>query len=294
MADEPLFLGIDGGATRCRARVETPSGATAGEGEAGSANPRHGPDDARAAILAATGQALAAAGLGGEAMGRLHAGLGLAGVGQAADRRLFLAWAHPFRSLTLATDAEVACLGAHGGGDGAVIVVGTGSCGVAMVAGRTTRIGGWGFPVSDHAGGAWIGLSAVRRALLAHDGVIRRSRLTRAVMARFADDPEQVVAWQSTAKPADYGTLAPLVFDHARDRDREAVRIVRTAAGDVDRMAIRLSKAGTIRLSLLGGLAGPLRPWLSEGLVALLHEPVGTPLDGALALARQGATTGET
>ena len=287
VADSPLYLGIDGGATRCRARLQTAAGATVGEGLAGSANPRHGQDDARAAILAATRQALEGAGLDAGAVDRIHAGLGLAGVGQAADRHRFLTWAHPFRSCVLMTDAEVACLGAHGGGDGAVIVLGTGSCGVAMVAGQVTRIGGWGFPVSDQASGAWIGLSAVRRALLAHDGMAEPTALTGAVMTVFDGDPERVVAWQSTAGPADFGRLAPLVFEHGAAGDAEAAVILSDAANDVAQMASRLRSAGAPRLSLLGGLAAPIGPWLPGDLTANLQAPQGDPLSGALLLARR-------
>ena len=287
MADSPLYLGIDGGATRCRARLQTAAGATVGEGLAGSANPRHGQDEACDAILAATRQALDGAGLGADAMDRIHAGLGLAGVGQVADRNRFLAWAHPFRSCSLMTDAEIACLGAHGGSDGAVIVLGTGSCGVAMVAGQVTRIGGWGFPVSDQASGAWIGLSAIRRALLAHDGMAGPTALTNAAMAMFDGDPEQVVAWQSTATPADYGRLAPLVFEHGAAGDAQATAILHDAANDVVQMVECLRAAGALRLSLLGGLAGPIGPWLPDHLTANLQAPRGDPLSGALLLARR-------
>ncbi len=287
LTDTALYLGIDGGATRCRARLQTAAGVTVGEGLAGPANPRHGQAAACEAILAATHHALQAADLTETAAGRIHAGLGLAGVGQAADRRQFLNWAHPFRSCALMTDAEIACLGAHGGEDGAVIVLGTGSCGVAMVAGQVMRVGGWGFPVSDQASGAWIGLSAVRRALLAHDGIVDPTALTKAVMATFDTDPEQVVAWQTTAGPADYGRLAPLVFEHGAAGDAEAAAILRNAAADVAQVAERLWASGARRLSLLGGVVGPMGPWLPDRLKENLDAPMGDPLSGALLLARR-------
>ncbi len=287
LTDTALYLGIDGGATQCRARLQTAAGETIGEGLAGPANPRHGQAAACQAILAATHHALDAAALTATAVDRVHAGLGLAGVGQAADRRQFLEWAHPFQSYALMTDAEIACLGAHGGEDGAVIVLGTGSCGIAMVAGQVTRIGGWGFPVSDQASGAWIGLSAVRRALLAHDGIVDPTALINAVMTTFDNDPEQAVAWQSTAGPADYGRLAPLVFEHGGAGDAEAAAILRDAATDVAQMAERLRATGAPRLSLLGGLAEPIDPWLPDSLTENLDAPMGDPLSGALLLARR-------
>ncbi|MBI4724482.1 MAG: N-acetylglucosamine kinase, partial [Rhodomicrobium sp.] len=46
-----LLLGIDGGGTRCRARLCTMSGAVIGEGVAGPANIRLGLEESFAAVL---------------------------------------------------------------------------------------------------------------------------------------------------------------------------------------------------------------------------------------------------
>ena len=117
--------------------------------------------------------------------------------------------------------------------------------------------------------------------------MIDPTALTAAVMARFDDDPERVVAWQSSAKPAHYGELAPLVFENARAGDAEAVAILHTAVADVAVLAERLLAADAPRLSLLGGLAVPLSPWLPESLTSRLSPPAGDPLAGALLLARR-------
>ena len=53
---------------------------------------------------------------------------------------------HPFRNATITTDARAACVGAHRGRDGGIIIVGTGSIGWADVDGRQYRVGGWGLP----------------------------------------------------------------------------------------------------------------------------------------------------
>ncbi|NBC34270.1 MAG: N-acetylglucosamine kinase [Alphaproteobacteria bacterium] len=281
------FLGVDGGGSGCRARLTDRAGIVLGEGRGGPANPRIDLNGAMAAIIEAADAALAAAGLPGTTRARVHAGLGLAGVGQQREFERLLARPHPFAGRALATDAHVACLGAHGGGDGAVLVVGTGSCGHALTGGRRVRIGGWGFPVSDQGSGAWLGLEALRAALQAHDGLIDMPPLTAAVMARFDDDPEQVVAWLDEARPRDYAGLAPLVIDHAAAGDPLAVGLMRQAAADVAGMAGRLLGLGVPRLCLLGGLAPALAPWLPRDLRDRLSEPLGDALDGALMLARQ-------
>lgn len=286
--NEPLLLGVDGGATTCRARIVDGKGDTLGEGRAGTANPRYGLAAAFAEILTATGLALTDAGLPGSAIASLHAGLGLAGTGQRRDREAVLAHPHPFAALALETDAHVACLGAHGGRDGAILILGTGSCGWAILAGQPHRIGGLGFPISDHGSGAWLGLSTIRRAILAHDGVEPATPLSKAVMGRFDDDTDAAVLWQSTAQPKDYAALAPLVIEHAAAGDPLATALMQAAADEAALLAEALLATGAARLVLMGGLAPHLQPWLSAGLQAKIVDPEGDALDGAILLARQG------
>ena len=102
----PLFLGIDGGATTCRARIVDAGGATLGEGRAGTANPLRGLETAFAEILAAARQAMDAAGRPEAELANLHAGLGLAGTGQRRDHDAVLTHPHPFASIALATDGR--------------------------------------------------------------------------------------------------------------------------------------------------------------------------------------------
>lgn len=282
-----LFLGIDGGATTCRARIVDAKGTTLGEGEAGTANPRFGLEAAFGEILDATRGAMAAAGLPEGALADLHAGLGLAGTGQRRDHDAVLAHPHPFATIALATDAHTACLGAHAGADGAILILGTGSCGWAIVGGEPRRIGGLGFPISDHGSGAWLGLTAIRRSLLAVDGIEPETALTRAVLARFDDDTDTAVAWQSEAQPRDYAALAPLVIDHAGDKDPLAVELMRASAAEATLLADALLATGVGRLALMGGLAPHTRPWLPTHLQDSIVEPSGDALDGAILLARQ-------
>lgn len=286
---EPLFLGVDGGATSCRARLTAADGRVLGEGWAGSANPRWGFDAAIAEILSATQAALVAAGLDDGALARIHAGLGLAGTGQRREREQVLAWPHPFASMTLETDAHAACLGAHAGGDGAILIVGTGSCGCAIVGGVETRVGGWGFPASDHGSGAWIGLEAVRRALLAHDGVVPRTALAEQVLDRFGHDPEAVVTFSLTAHPRDWAAFAPMVVAAADERDAMACALLAAAAADLAAMIDALLATGARRLCLMGGLAEPLTPWLPPPQRGVLVAPDGDAMAGALLMARRGA-----
>src|SRR5262249_23472107 len=160
-----LLLGVDGGGTRCRARLATPAGDVLGAGAGGPANIRVGLDESFAAILAAAAECLHGAGLPQSALGRTRACLAHSG----ADATGAPARPTRSRAAIVVSDAHAACVGAHGGEDGGVIIVGTGSIGWAIVQGRAHRVGGWGFPASDEGSGAWLGSEALRRVLWAHD-----------------------------------------------------------------------------------------------------------------------------
>lgn len=284
-----LFVGVDGGASGCRARIADEAGRMLGQGGAGPANPRFGAEAAQAQILAAIRAALAAAGLPDDTMRQLHAGLGLAGAGQERERTAMLRWSHPFPSLALDTDAYAGCLGAHGGADGGTIVLGTGSCGVAIVGGQLWQIGGWGFPISDQASGAWLGLEAIRHALMADGGAFPATALDGAVLARFDGQPVRAVDWMGEATSRHYAEFAPLVIDAAAAGDATAVALMRQAAADCTLMIAALERRGAPAVALLGGLAPILQPWLAPEIAARLATPRGDNLDGALIMARRGA-----
>ncbi|TJX17797.1 MAG: N-acetylglucosamine kinase, partial [Mesorhizobium sp.] len=131
------------------------------------------------------------------------------------------------------------------------------------VEGRDLRAGGYGFPISDEGSGADLGLKAVQLALRAHDGRHERTALLAEVMQRFASDPMEAVAWMDRASATDYAALAPMVMRHADQGDPVGRRIVQSAAEQIDTLVRVLFEKGAPRVTLLGGLASPLEPWLS-------------------------------
>src|SRR5919109_389665 len=151
-----LLLGIDGGGGRCRARLCTISGAVLSEGTAGSANVRLGAEQSFASVHEAAVQCMSGAGLSSRDFDRVVACLALAGTSEPSQLEAARAREHPYRKTVFVTDAEAACIGAHGGRNGGVIVIGTGSIGWAELNGRQYRIGGWGgqFRVKEAARGS--------------------------------------------------------------------------------------------------------------------------------------------
>ncbi len=283
--DSPLFLGIDGGGTHCRARLADAGGRTLGEGLGGPSNITTSLDRAAASILEATGAALTAAGLSSADHARIHAGFGMAGGNSPTEAAALAAWDFGFARQTVASDADIACLGAHGGRDGGILILGTGSQGAARIGGRTATVGGWGFALSDTGSGAILGRAAARRALLGHEDVEPSSPFTQAVMSRFADSPATMLAWALKAIPRDWAELAPLVLEHAAAGDPVADALRCDHVADVCRLIDRLVELGADRIALMGGLAAPTRALLPARITGHLVDPAGDALAGALILA---------
>ena len=283
-----LLIGIDGGATRCLARIRDMDGNLLGEGEGGPANIHSDFSLAKQSIRAATKSALAAAGLNESSLKRIHAGLGLAGAGVKTAYSCLLAELTSFASMQLETDAYVAWLGAHQGDDGGIAILGTGSCGLAIVKGRRVAVAGWGPEVSDEAGGQRMGREALRRTLWAYDGRAERSGLTAAILTRFDGDPTQIVTFAAKASSADYARFAPLIFKYAAEQDPLAIALVNEAAAAATSIIDALRAAGAPTVSLIGGLADPLSAWLPRRLCEFLTRPQSDPADGAILMARMG------
>ena len=285
MGKKLLFLGVDGGGTGCRARLADRTGTVLGEGTAGPANIRINLEESIHSVLTAASQCLNQAGV--SFAEPIIACLALAGASEPREAAAAqTACKGRFHHVIVTTDAHAACAGAHAGRNGGIIIVGTGSIGWGVESERSFRVGGWGFPVSDEGGGAWLGCEAVRRALWAHDGRLGWTPLLRAIAAEFDLSPHAIVAWMGTAKPRDFGRLAPYVVEHAASGDPIAQEIMRSAAGHIDAIAARLGDHGAARLSLMGGLAHAIEPWLADETRSRLVPPAGDALDGALRIAR--------
>jgi len=284
---DAIYLGIDGGGSRCRARIEDGNGKLLGEGISGPATTRIGVEKAWRSIMEATEAAAAQAGLKREDFSRLHAGIGLAGLGRRGAEAALKRIANPFASVHFISDGMAACLGAHSGADGAIVVAGTGSVGVGLIDGREIRLAGYGFPISDEGSGADIGLQVVRLALRAADHRGDTSPLLLEVLGAFDHDPYQAVAWSEEARATDYAALAPLVLRHASQGDPIGRRIVERAADAIGDLLDMFLARGIDRLSLVGGLSEAIAPWLTPDLRGRLKRPDADAIAGALLVARR-------
>ncbi len=279
-----LAIGIDGGGSSCRAAVADRSGKILGRGTAGPANILSNLQGSLENIILAAKEALRDAALPPETVSSVSAVVGVAGanVGNYSSR---IEKALPFADGKVVTDALIALQGALGDSDGVIGAFGTGSVYNARRHGTISGIGGWGFIVGDQASGARLGRDLLERSLLAYDKVRRGSALTEKIMAEFENDPEKLVEFAHVSKPKDFARYAPVIFDHANNNDEVAVGIVSEAAAAIGENLDALIWPECPAICLLGGLAKAYRPWLAERHVALLAEPKGDVLQGAVELA---------
>ena len=284
MTTAPLFLGVDGGATRCRARLRDADGRALAEASGTAANIHVDFPAAVAAMRAVVDEALQEAGLVDVHRGAISIGFGLAGFKQGSDQTRVAAAFPGFRLVCAANDATTACIGAHAGADGGLVIAGTGSAAVARVQGRETIIGGRGFALGDDGSGSHIGLDAMRSAMRAFDGLQPAGALTDDIVAEFGGDPVAMMNWARDAKPGDFGAFAPRVFEHAASHDPIALGIVNAAARAIEALIGGVIALGAERVALVGGVGDAMRPYFEPDVAARLSPPLYDPTDGAILL----------
>ncbi|MCW8330133.1 N-acetylglucosamine kinase [Photobacterium sp. SDRW27] len=280
------YVGVDGGGTSCRARICDLTGAILGEAKTGSANILLGGDVAMASIRDAIATAAAQTKLAETDYNHMSVGLALAGAEQKSAWYDFMALPHPYAAMTLNTDAYGACLGAWNGQEGAILIAGTGSCGILLKGGEQQVIGGREFPISDQGGGAVMGLRLIQQVLLSIDEIIPHTPLAQHVMTHFNHDVDAIVSWSKTARPCDYGQFSPAIFAHAEEGDSLAIGLLKQTAADVEMWLSALVKRGASQICLMGSIGERIQPWLAPPLQSRLALPQGDAMDGAITMAK--------
>jgi glucosamine kinase len=284
MKQGKFFIGVDGGATRCRVRIRDEKGALVGSADGPAANVYIGRQAAIATLSSCLASALATAALGPSNYPQIRAVFGLAGVSTSAEADALIPHFPAFQSLAIVNDAVTACAGAHAGRDGGVVIAGTGMAGIARAGDETRIIAGRGFILGDEGSAAHIGLNGLRACLRAHDGIDEPSPLTQSLLEAFGGDPNRLTAWALTATPGDFGSFAPSVFAAAAAKDPVGCRLIDEAAnaiGALSRAVMRIISP----VALVGGLSDSIRPYLDPCLADALQAPRLDPVEGALLLA---------
>jgi glucosamine kinase len=273
-----LFLGIDGGGSGCRAALCDRDGTVLGRGASGPANIATNAQDAHDNILAAAAGAMPP---GVDPMG-VEACLGLAGANAGSDLVAF-ASALPFRRSRIVSDAVTAIKGALRDDDGIVAAVGTGSVFACQRGMQVTQIGGWGFCLGDEASGAWIGREALKLALRARDGMTADTPWLKQLRDRMGG-ADGIVRFAALNRAEEFAALARDVMQ-SDDPAAEAVRA--RADAEILEYVRRLAQDDDLPVVFTGGLGDAFAQRLA--VRCRVRTAYGTPLDGALWLARTSA-----
>ena len=284
MSGGPLTLGIDGGATRSRARLRDAHGKALAEASGAAANIHVDFDAAVAVLRAVVAAVIETSGVAHADRARIAIGFGLAGIEDADDAARVVEAFPGFRLVRAANDAVTACIGAHAGADGGLVIAGTGSAAIARVGGRETIIGGRGFTIGDGGSGSHVGLDAMRSAMRAFDRLGPASPLTADIIARFDGDAVAMMRWARDARPGDFGAFAPGVFTRAAEGDPVAREIALRAARAIGALARGAVALGAERVALVGGAGEALRTYFEPEVAASLTSPLHDAVDGAILL----------
>lgn len=288
-----FFIGVDGGGTKCTARLEDEAGQLLSRETSGPANIRLSIDQTWESINSCLMKLLQPLSLSLDQKEHyFHVGMGLAGCESNEAYQAFIERPHRFDTLAVTFDSHTACLGAHCGADGAIIIAGTGSVGFQIEGGQTTKVGGLGFPQDDMGSGAWLGLEAVRVTFQCLDKRLPISALAQAIYAHFSENQNYMIDWTNHANSTAFATLAPFVVEQAKAGDAAAIRLMQEAARAIDRIgeALTISQFDTTRAlpcSLVGSVAFCLEPYLGEALRSRLRPYQTSPDAGAVFWVRQ-------
>lgn len=282
---ETSFLALDGGGTRCRLALS--SGADVIAVETGSANISTDLEGAVAQVQDGLAQLAVKTGLTVEALAKCPIYIGIAGVTGPVIADRFAA-ALPFQTIRVTDDRPTALRGALGERDGLIAHCGTGSFFAAQIAEKTRFAGGWGSVLGDPASAQWVGRRALACTLEEVDHLRAASGLGAQLLTRFGGAAE-IVAFAGSARPVDFGRVAPAVTEWAAKGDPLALAIMTEAGQEIATTLQKMGWHGDLALCLTGGIAPEFRSYLPPAMQAAIIPPAGTPLDGALALAQDFA-----
>ena len=286
-----IFIGVDGGATKTDLIVEDESGTPLSQAKSGPSNVSVSCEVAYNSILHALKQALESCGLSiNDKNLKIYAGLGLAGLEDEAAKNNFKSKLNLFDKYILESDAHTACIGAHSGNDGIILIAGTGSVSYAVIGNKSFRSGGWGFPQSDEGSGAWIGLQLVKRSLYYYDKRLPQSEIFDELFKMFENKVEKLIAWAAKAKSTHFAELAPIVIKYFKNNDIQALEIMKECARHLEDLIYNIDKrAGinSLKIALIGGISSYINPLLDDTIKKRLVMPVYSPAKGSIIMLRK-------
>lgn len=234
---------------------------------------------------------------------------GLTGAGRAGDQQRMMEGLKKFaakkksklKRVIIDSDARIALEGAFKGGEGIILIAGTGSIAFGKDAkGAVHRVGGWGRILGDEGSGYYIGklgLTAVTHHL---DGRGEKTTLTSTIAKKCGLADQTAIINAVYKNGFDIASIAPFVLEAASKKDRVCLLIVEQSAVmlaehvTVAAKKILASPKTTVRsrikLAFVGGLIANetllsqlLRRYISSTIPFVeIIQPMSSPAYGAV------------
>ncbi len=202
----------------------------------------------------------------------------------------------PLNDIIITSDAEIAIEGAFNGGNGIVLIAGTGSIAIGKTGkDKFYRCGGWGIELDDEGSGAWIGREGLTAVVRALDGRGKPTILTD-MLADFnplidIKNPRTIVKAYAE-KTFEYQMLTPTVMRCAELGDPICMDIINRSSHHLIELLVALFpyfKTKQVQVALVGGIVES-KSLLGRKLIEevtkdqrfKITDPIGTPLDGAI------------
>jgi N-acetylglucosamine kinase-like BadF-type ATPase len=308
---QPMLLGMDGGGTVTTTWLADAEGRVLGQGHSGPTNIKAvGATSARTELDLSIFSAFRNAEI--EPCPIEVSCLGLAGFDRPEDREWLTNWATGSvwaKHLILVSDGDLVVAAGTPEGWGVGVIAGTGSIAVGRGrAGEKARSGGWGHIFGDEGSGYAIAVAALKRIARFHDGRDPRGAsgkdpLTRQICNHLSiPGPQSLIAsiYNGKFDRAKIAMMAVEVLAAEAEDPSIFHEILEPAGVELAKMVQAVARKigvaeGHLPLAMAGSfllastsLSKVLMNRLSEAGYQVQATPVTNPVEGALALARQG------
>lgn len=276
-------LAFDVGATHCRLALVSATSYQAVVTD--GANASTDLDSAAQVIISAVDELAQKVNIDSSVLVTSPAYLGVAGVidpsvAEALQQRL------PFERVKIEEDRVNALRGALGVRDGFLVHCGTGSFFGKQRNALAAFAGGWGPVLDDIASANWVGVQALQTTLYAEDGLERHTEMTSTLLSEFGG-AGGIVSYANGAHSGEIGLIAKTVTHYAQHGDEAAVSVLQQGAAMIAGKLLQFGYGESDSICLTGGIAHHYKAYLPNSLQQGLVDPLGEPLDGAVALARE-------
>ena len=238
-----LLLGVDGGQSHTEAVVGDLRGRILVKGHGGPSNHIHEPgakERFRKAIRVSVAAALRKLSLTREEVVFLAAHFGLSGGPELRARIIRGLFA--VERLSISEDTSNALWSVTAGGDGAIVISGSGSNAFGRKGKRICRVGGWGHILGDEGSGFHLGMQALKHVFRAHEGRDRWGWLAEQVFRRSKAPTVRALhdsVYSGSYDKVQIGQLAKLV-DQGVEKDAQCRVLLHRSADDLFEIAERV------------------------------------------------------